>query len=313
MPPFPSPTPPASFHTRLSQFALIEFSGADAAAFLQGQLSCDVAALEPGQAAYGSYNTPKGRMLASFLLWRGAESFCMQLPAPLAEATRKRLAMYVLRAQVRIAEPGLALTGIAGRDVAAAIGGTALPAADLRLATVEDGLLLRLDAERYEFISPATPQGLPGAGGSPADWDLLEIRAGIPWVLPATREQFVPQYANLDLIGGISYSKGCYPGQEIVARTHYLGRLKQRMYRAMLESADAPAPGDALYSSAYGDQASGMVVNAAPAPGGGHELLVVAHIDGAAQNDLRWRAPDGPLLRLETLPYEVKTAIQAAG
>lgn len=304
---------PAPFYTRLPQFALIEFSGADAAAFLQGQLSCDVAALEPGQAGYGSYSTPKGRMLASFLLWRTTDAFCMQLPAPLAEATRKRLAMYVLRSKVRIAEPALVLSGIVGRAAAAAAWGPALPAADLRLAAVEAGLLLRLDAERYEFISPAPPAGLPAPEGRPVDWDLLEIRAGIPWVLPGTREQFVPQYANLDLIGGISYSKGCYPGQEIVARTHYLGRLKQRMYRAVLEGADAPAPGDALYSGAYGDQASGMVVNAAPAPGGGHELLVVAHIESAAQNDLRWGAPDGPRLQLETLPYEVKTDIKAAG
>ena len=110
---------------------------------------------------------------------------------------------------------------------------------------------------------------------------------------------------NLDLIGAVSYTKGCYPGQEIVARTHYLGRIKQRAYRAYLGAADAPPkPGDSLYSKEFGDQASGTVVNTAPAPDGGYELLAVIQTASAA-GAVAYGAPNGPLLELRSLPYTV--------
>jgi folate-binding Fe-S cluster repair protein YgfZ len=113
---------------------------------------------------------------------------------------------------------------------------------------------------------------------------------------------------NLDLIGGVSYTKGCYPGQEIVARTRYLGRLKQRMYRIHIAASSAPQPADPLYSEGFGpDQASGAALYAAPDPAGGYEALVVAQTSVAKADNLRWKSPDGPPVELRSLPYSLPT------
>ena len=300
----------------LTQFGLLEFSGADAQGFLHAQLSCDVRSLEPGHARYGSYNTPKGRMLASFLLWRTASAFYMQLARDLRESIRKRLSMYILRSQVRVADvtDEYAMLGIAGEQWEAVLGPLfeRIPAAPLTLAAAQDATLLRLDASRLEIItSPSRARELGdqiGRSVEPADaaaWDWLDIRAGIPFITGPTQEQFVPQMANLDLIGGVSFNKGCYPGQEIVARMHYLGRLKQRMYLANVPSAAAPQPGDKVFSAKLGDQASGTIVNSAPAPGGGHDVLAVIQIESAQSEPLHWQSRDGPTLKLMDLPYRV--------
>jgi hypothetical protein len=147
---------------------------------------------------------------------------------------------------------------------------------------------------------------------APAHWDWLDIRAGVPTITKPVQEQFVPQMVNLDLIGGLSFSKGCYPGQEIVARMHFLGKLKQRMYLAHLSTELAagasPQPGDKLYSADLGAQSSGMVVNAARSPEGGYDLLAVIQIASAEGQTMHWKSPDGPALDLLPLPYEVSAS-----
>ena len=307
---------PAAFFTDLSQFGLLRFSGQDAGSFLQGQLSSDVGSLQPLQAQYGSYSTPKGRMLASFLLWRSAEAYYMQLPRSLCESICKRLAMFILRAKVTVEDASAdhILIGVAGAEAVTHLGARfgALPTQTLHLLQREASTILKLDSERFEIIVPAaaiselrdalTRQIAPS---DPSAWDLLDIRAGIPYITPATQEQFVPQMANLDLIGGVSFSKGCYPGQEIVARMHYLGKLKQRMALAHIATATAPQPGDKVFSQHLGDQASGMIVNAAPAPQGGYDALAVLQIESAAQNDAHWKTLDGPTLEFKPLPYKL--------
>src|SRR3972149_4409712 len=171
-------------------------------------------------------------------------------------------------------------------------------------ARAERACRLRLSAARYQII--ASPERAPAlrnavardaAPVGPAVWDWLDIRAGIPFITPATREQFVPQMANLDAIGGVSFSKGCYPGQEIVARMHYLGRLKQRMYLASVVADEAPQPGDKLYSAGTGEQSCGMVVNAGAAPDGGFDMLAVMQIESAQRGDVHWNSPAGPPLK----------------
>ena len=305
--------------TDLSHFGLLEFSGADAREFLHNQLSCDVNALEPWQAQYGSYNTPKGRMLASFLLWRTADAYYMQLPRSLCEPARKRLAMYVLRAGVKIADVSndRALLGIAGPNAGSVLNGKigAVPDSPMTMAMTENVVILKLDATRFLIVTPAADaervRAALGNSVEPAGqeaWDLLDIRAGIPFVLPETQEQFVPQMANLDLIGGVSFSKGCYPGQEIVARMHYLGKLKQRMYLAHIETKQTPRPGDKVFSPALGEQAAGTVVNAAPAPEGGYDALAVLQIESANAGDAHWKSLTGPPLRFKQLPYELPPA-----
>lgn len=298
----------------LSHFGLIRFAGEDAQRFLNGQLSCDLNRLEPLHAQYGSYSTPQGRMLASFVLWREDSGFFMQLPRSLRESIQKRLSTYVLRSKVKATDASdeHVLIGVAGKNARAILNPLfqKLPADRLSIATAAGASLLQLDADRFQII--ASPERAPllrdaiarnAMPVGPAVWDWLDIRAGIPFITPATREQFVPQMANLDAIGGVSFSKGCYPGQEIVARMHYLGRLKQRMYLASLAAEEAPQPGDKLYSADTGEQSCGMIVNAAASPDGGFDLLAVIQITSAQLDDVHWRSPDGPRLRFLELPY----------
>jgi hypothetical protein len=296
----------------LSHLGLIRFEGEDSTAFLQGQLTCDLREIR-GRALHGGYCSPKGRLLATFLLWQTDGGYFMQLPAEMREAIQRRLSMFVLRARVKPGDAGdgLIRLGIAGPSAGAALAALGnLPEAPLALARCGAVTVIRLDASRFELIaSPdeapvlwdrlaprATPAGAPC-------WEWLEIRAGIPAVAPATQEQFVPQMANLDRIGGVSFSKGCYPGQEIVARTHYLGKLKRRMFLLHLGGDAAPRPGDEIHAPDTEGQAAGMVARAAPAPGGGFDLLAVAQLSSAEAGELRWGSPEGPRLRLLPLPY----------
>jgi len=288
----------------LDDFSLLRFSGPDTAAFLQGQLTCDVQALNTGASSYGGYCTPKGRLLATFLLWPDDTGFMLLLPEPLAEGMRKRLTMYILRSKVKAEDiaPALACIGITGADAArqaAALGG-ALPERVHGVATGAGVTVIRLPGERYLAVAARQQAQLPADNGA---WAALDIANGIPYILPATQEEFVPQMVNLDLIGALSYTKGCYPGQEIVARTHYLGRLKQRMYRATV--AAPAAPGDKLYCADLGDQAAGKIVASAPAAAGQQDVLAVLQTANAATASYHCGSPQGAVLTLATLPYTV--------
>lgn len=292
---------------------LIAFSGEDAQTFLQGQLSCDVNAVTAVHSSYGSYCTPQGRVLATFLLWRAGDRFFMQLPVCLCEPIRKRLAIFILRSKVKaedVTQDWISF-GIAGEGSSAliehAFGGT--PAADHEAVHIAGTTIIRLPVERFELIAPADKaqqvrESL--AAACPADssfWDWLDIRAGIPVITPPVQEEFVPQMLNLDLIGAVSFSKGCYPGQEIIARTHYRGRLKQRMYFVRMAPECAPRPGDKLYSPETREQACGLIVNASPSPAGGCEALAVIQTRSAEAGVIRWGSPDGPQLTVEPLHY----------
>ncbi len=305
-----------SIFADLSHFGLLEFSGEGAQSFLNGQLSCDVVGLSPWHAQYGSYSTPQGRMLASFLLWRAADTYCMQLPRNMCDLVRKRIAMFILRSKVKVTDVsnGWTLFGVAGTNAAQAIKKKLgqVPSAPMEMTTTENVFILRLDATRFQLIVAAdhAPQisntvADETTPASHAAWDLLDIRAGIPFITPKTQEQFVPQMTNLDLIGGVSFSKGCYPGQEIVARTHYRGKLKQRMYLARIDTANPPHAGDKVFSSDLGAQAAGTIINAAPAPEGGYDALAVLQIESAAGGDTHWKSLEGPQLQLRPLPYEI--------
>ena len=298
----------------LAHFGLIRFSGAEAQTFLHNQLTCDVGALAPGRSTYGGYCTPKGRVLATFLLWRTDEDFFMQLPTPLREPTQKQLTKYILRAKVKAtdATPEWTLLGVAGKDAAALVQRTVgeAPTAVHQVAQAAGAMVIKLPGDRYEIVAarekaPTLLASLAsGAEKASADyWDWLSIRAGIATILPATQEAFVPQMVNLDLIGGVSLTKGCYPGQEIVSRMHYRGTLKQRMYLANVAGGDSPQPGDKLYSSDFGEQACGTIVNAVRSPEGGYDVLAVIQIASAEKGDVRWKSSGGPALKLLPLPY----------
>ena len=296
----------------LSHNALIGATGDDAAAFLQGQLTNDVQALADGSAQWTGWCTPKGRLIASFLLVRLGGRFLLVLPAEIAEPIRKRLSMFVLRSKVQLADAsdqwvrmGIAGAG-AGMGLTNALGG--MPAT-MQVREHEGTIAIGLEADRYVVLAepskaPALWDALASSAkpAGAAAWDWKSIRAGIPTVVAATQEAFVPQMANFDLIDAVSFRKGCYPGQEIVARMQYRGGLKRRMALVHVPG-DAPVgPGQNVFSEAFGEQAAGMVANASPAPGGGSDALVVAQIESLERGDLRWGAPDGPRLEILSRP-----------
>ncbi len=306
-------TAPIDGIAALAHFGVLQFAGADAQAFLQGQLSSDVGALQNRQATYGSYNTSKGRMLATFLLWRDDAGYTMQLPRSLCEPICRRLSMYVLRSKVSIHDASntyelLGAVGAAAKTHLSRLFPDA-PAQTLAMTSVPGASLMRLDHERFLIVverGHALREELT-AGLSPVSpemWDWTNIRAGIPYITPATQDQFVPQMANLDLINGVSFSKGCYPGQEIVARMHYLGKLKQRMYLASTGGDDAQ-PGDKLYSPGTGDQSTGMVINCATGPDRRRAMLAVMHIESFNAGEVHLKSPTGPSLVFTDQPYAV--------
>jgi hypothetical protein len=296
----------------LSHHALIAVTGEDAASFLHAQFTNDVQALAPGEAQWNGWCTPKGRLLATFLLVRRADGYLLMLPAEIAAPIAKRLGMFVLRSKVKIADVSelYARLGIAG-DHAAALVAAHWPQtpAPMRATEKEGALCVALDASRFVALVP--PSAAPAmwdlflqraTRGGADEWELLSIRAGIPTIVAATQEAFVPQMANFELVGGVSFKKGCYPGQEIVARTQYRGGLKRRMALAHTDALERPAPGESVYSDAFGEQAAGTIVNAAPAPEGGFDALVVAQLESIAKRDLHWKAPDGPPLEIRSAP-----------
>ena len=318
VPPGPVAHPAASF-VSLPAVGCLQFEGPDTAAFLQGQLSNDIAALAIGDAQWTSYNSPKGRMLATMLLWRvTATTFRALVAADLAESLRKRLAMFVMRAKVIVTDhtPGSIRFGIAGPDAIPAVGAALGVAASAGhgvthdgcdVVTTPDGRVMvhapvdARDAIEHRLAAQATSMDA-------SHWDWLAIAAGIPAIAAATQDLFIAQAANWDLVGGVSFRKGCYPGQEIIARMQYLGKLKERLVRLHHDGAP-PAPATHLYSAVFGDQACGTIVNAAPAPGGGSDMLAVAQTSAAEDGTLHLGQPDGPALGLLALPYAVPAPV----
>jgi folate-binding protein YgfZ len=302
--------------TELSQLSLIRARGADTQNFLQGQLSNDIRLVDATHSQLSSYNTPKGRMLAILRLFKRDEDYFLQLPAMLADDILKRLRMFVLRSKLTLdnADDELLRFGVSGPAATTRLraAGVIVPEGQDSCLTHEAVTVLSLPGPhpRFEIIAPLTrakelwtylAAHLQPTG--PSAWRWLDIQAGIPNVFPGTVEEFVPQMANLGLVGGINFKKGCYPGQEIVARMQYLGTLKQRMYRAHVSVDTAPAPGAKLYAAGMGEQSVGMVVDAQPAPGGGHDLLAVIQIGAAASGDVRLGTAQGPQLLFQPLPY----------
>ena len=301
----------------LSHLGLIQFAGEDAQTFLQGQLSNDVRLLNGSNSQWAAYCTPKGRMHASFLLWKNADnSYLAQLPAVLRETLQKRLTMFVMRSKVKVSDESehsirLGVSGPGAEDAVRATMGDA-PQAVHGLTQNPNGAVLRLPGDNFELLvvpdqaqavwSQLTQRCKPVGSGR---WDWHLLRAGIPTVLPGTQEEFVPQMANFELINGVNFKKGCYPGQEIVARTQYLGKLKRRMFLAKIEGDATPAAGDPLYSADMQDQSSGMIANAQPAPGGGYEVLAVIQTSSVEAGPIHWKSLDGPTLQMEALPYAV--------
>lgn len=291
-------------YCELTRWGAISFKGDDAVSFLHAQLTSDVAALGEGATQYTGYCTPKGRLLATGLLWRLADEILLLVPTELRDGVQARLSKYILRSKVKAGDAGqrFVLAGVIAGDAEDTLK-SALAAA--RLADDRQLLLVareKIDEARSTFATFRS-------GNAEDAWALADIAAGVPVITPATQEEYVPQMVNLDLIGAVSYSKGCYPGQEIVARTHYLGRLKQRTYRIAVPGGITPQVGDRLYSEQFGnDQASGAILNAAVREDGAAEALAVVQTAAVARG-LHYGSLEGPLVEFLPLPYEVSAAV----
>ena len=297
----------------LTQFGVIRATGEDAASFLHNLFSNDVQHLGRERAERCGFCSPKGRLLADFLIWREGQDYLLQLSSDIQPGMLKKLGMYVLRSKVKLSDANsdIVLLGIAGTGAAAALKalGAGIPSSQYDVLRFDAGTAIRLDEHRIQLAvhaNAAVPvwnklASLARPVGTPA-WRWLEIAAGVPHITSATQEEFVPQMANLELIGGVSFTKGCYPGQEIVARTKYLGKVKRRTYRASVQS-DCPQPGTDLFSPDLADQSCGKVIEAAPSPSGGCELLASMLMSSAEAGDVRVGSADGPRLSFLALPY----------
>jgi len=298
----------------LSQFGILKVSGEEAQNFLQNLLSSDVREVGAQQAQISSLNTPKGRILATFLIWQADADYYLHLPRSLCATILKRLSMYVLRAKVKIedASDRIICLGLSGEGATALLQlhfGSA-PQNTLAVEHHDNASVIRVGAQRYQINT--TPQHAPALWqnllasarpvGAPC-WDWLNIRSGIPVITPATQEQFVPQMANLELIGGVNFKKGCYPGQEIVARMQYLGKSKRRMYLAHI--AGYAQAGEQLFSAEVEGQICGMVANATAAPGGGCDLLAVIQISSHDAQSVHLGSVEGESLQFLPLPYAI--------
>ena len=299
----------------LSHLGLLEISGADAVSFLQGQVTNDVKLLGGTNAHYTAYCNPKGRMLALFLAFSHYDHLHLQLNRELLEPIVKRLKMYVMRSKVEIKDVSDSIIkfGLNGPQAASMLGlaFNKIPSQDYELVTLENGAILKLPSAngspRFEIFTDAANAPLiwdalknNGKVVEKLHWELLEIQAGIPDVTVKTQEQFVPQMLNLDILNSINFKKGCYTGQEIIARTHYLGSVKRRTYLA--ETTTEAMPGDKVMDANQNEV--GQIVRVAPNLTGSFDVLAELRIEAAAAGGL---SCNGAALALKTLPYSLET------
>ena len=305
----------AGFVAAITGHGVIAVSGEEGASFLHKQLTNDVEHLGDTDVRLAAFCTPKGRMQASFLMWRNSDAVMLQLPRELQPAIQKRLSMFVMRSKAQLVDATPeCMIGVGGVKAPAALGQLfgELPPTQYSKRDCALGTLIRLGdalgAPRFQWLTasesaqaawPALAAAL-AVGGDDA-WNLSAIHAGVPEITLKTQEQFVPQMVNFELLGGVNFKKGCYPGQEIVARSQYLGKLKRRTMLAGI-AAIAQA-GDEVFAVADPEQPCGMVVNAAPNGAGGTDVLVEMKLAALEQADVRLGSAHGAPLRFMPMPY----------
>ncbi|EPJ87302.1 folate-binding protein YgfZ [Pseudomonas sp. CFII68] len=302
----------SAFFCTLSHEGVLAVRGVDASKFLQGQLTCNLDYLSDSRASLGARCTQKGRMQSSFRILLEGDGVLMAMATELLEPQLADLKKYAVFSKSKLTDESAAWVrfGLENADKALAGLGLELPSDTDSVARHETLIALRVSPGRAELWAPAeqaqTLRTRLGAELAETDlnpWLLGQIRAGIGQVMPATRELFIPQMLNLQAVGGVSFKKGCYTGQEIVARMQYLGKLKRRLYRLQLDASELPEPGTALFSPTHGSSI-GEVVMAARGEGN-IELLAVLQAEAAEDDNLHLGTLEGPRLQQLDLPYEL--------
>ena len=295
---------------RLNDWGVIRCIGPDTLKFLHGQLTQDFEHLKPGGARLAGFCSPKGRLLATFVAWRREpDEVLLACSADVLPAVLKRLSMFVLRSKCKLSDASVELPvwGLAGAATAASLGAAGALAVWERgvaggadVVRLPDGRAQGQAVARWLWAGPEAPvlPALPHL-----EWLGLEASSGVARVNAATTEQFVPQMVNLELVNGVSFDKGCYPGQEIVARSQYRGTLKRRAQ--VLNSEVLLQPGMEVFHDADPGQPAGRVVLAGALPGSGPVALVELKLAALQGGALHAGTPDGPRLSLGTLPYSL--------
>jgi len=281
---------------RLADWGVIRALGADAASFLHSQLTQDFALLDRDHARLAGFCTAKGRLLATLVGWRGGdEEILLALPAETLAATLKRLSMFVLRAKCKLSDASaeFAVYGLLGTPAAEA------------WTLARDGNAVQValpGAGRALRVQPADAPAPAGSEITAELWAAAEAEAGVAWVRGATVEAFVPQMINFEVLGGVSFKKGCYPGQEIVARSQYRGTLKRRLQ--VFEADGVATVGQEIFNSGDPEQPAGVVAGSGTRDG---RTLIAAEIKLAALEggSLHLGSAGGATLQPRALPYEI--------
>ena len=306
----------------LSHLGLISVYGEDASTFLQGQLTNDIRDISLQHSQMSAYCTPKGRMLSNFRIFKREDTYYLRLPREQLEATLKRLHMFVLMSKATLEDSSDALVhfGVSGPNAEEHLGDMIddLPKNADDVSQSNGYTVIRLAGlhPRFEIYGELDAMvnlwnhlDVHAAPAGAGPWEMLDILAGIPTVYPATAEAFVPQMANMQLVNGVSFQKGCYTGQEIVARMQYLGKLKRRMYRVQVQTNEKVNPGDELFAAdTTSGQGTGTIVSAQPDPDGGYAALAVINISDAQTGQIQLTDGNGPKIEVKTLPYAVEAA-----
>lgn len=307
--------------TDLSHTGLIAIRGEEAEQFLQGQFTNDIRKVDDTHAQISGYCSPKGRLLSNFLIFRRNDSYFLRMPEALIENTIKRLKMFVLMSRVIIedASQGQIHIGYCGPNASKELSGLFENIPENDLETLQSGniTIIRLPGmnPRFEILGPLdeikklwTALNVRGAPVGSEVWSLLTVQNGLPIITANTVDAFVPQMVNMHHINGVSFKKGCYTGQEIVARMQYLGKLKRRMYLAHINCSQPPIEGDALFAaSSKSGQGAGKIVNVSPAPDGGFDVLAVIEISSVDSGSIHLGDSSGPELEFMDLPYSTQS------
>ena len=290
---------------RLTDLGVIRVEGSDAASFLQGQLTQDFVLLQPNQARLAAFCSAKGRMQASFVAFKRLDNEILLIcNREILAATLKRLSMFVMRAKAKLTDASgdFSLFGLAGIAVQPVGFGATVPWQCQPVGPATAVLLYPAGPiPRALWVAEVNAAAPPGESLAEETWRWSEVQSAVATINAKTVDAFVPQMLNYESVGGVNFKKGCYPGQEVVARSQFRGTLKRRAY---LVHGDAPmAAGDDVFGINDAEQACGRVAQAALSPFGGYAAIVSMQVAAAQAGGLTLQAADGAALVLQPLPY----------
>ncbi|QMU60986.1 MAG: folate-binding protein [Gammaproteobacteria bacterium] len=302
----------------LSNLGLIRASGEETQTFLHGQFTNDLNLVTENISQLSSYCNPKGRMLSIFRVFMRGNDYFLLMPRDVIEATLKKLTMFKLMAKVDLTDVSdeFSLFGLAGPDTDSFLkeNNLSIPGKVDQSEQTNETTIIRIPSDNSRVIIISKPENATAIQESLSAnletssivWELEDIQNGIPQITAETSEAFIPQMVNLELIGGVNFQKGCYPGQEIVARTHYLGKPNRRMYRISINSENCPSPGTNIFSIKDGEQPVGKIVSAQKSSSDDCQALAVMRTEKENADDLHIDSLSGRAVTIMDLPYSLE-------